>query len=85
MAALSTADRAALHAQVMRDLSSVSEALGALTKADLAAAINAADDWADANAASYNSAIPQPARNALTASQKARILSYVIRRRYEVS
>lgn len=81
MAVLSDADRAELWAQFMRDLSAVREAT-ALSKADLRAAINAADAWADSNAASYNTALPQPARNTLTAAQKARILSYVIARRW---
>ena len=55
-----------------------------ITKADLRAAINAADDWANSNAAAYNTALPQPARGALTAAQKARILSYVIFKRWQL-
>jgi hypothetical protein len=84
MAVLSTADRAALWADAMREMS----ALGAscsITKADLRAALDAADVWADSNAASYNAALPQPARTALSARQKARLLAYVIMRRYEVT
>jgi hypothetical protein len=69
----------------MRDVSAAREPLGALTKAELRAAVNAADAWADANAASFNAALPQPARSALTARQKARLLAVVLRRRYEVS
>lgn len=85
MAALTDAERHALWGRFMSDLSNEREALGALTKADLRAAVDAVDAWADANAGSFNSAIPQPARGVLTAKQKARLLLYVIRRRYEVA
>jgi hypothetical protein len=47
-----------------------------LTRAELRAAIDAADDWVVANAPSFNSA--------LTAPQKALLLSYVVRRRWLV-
>jgi hypothetical protein len=42
----------------------------AIDKADLQAAVNATDAWIDTNATTYNLAIPQPARNNLTAEQK---------------
>lgn len=48
-----------------------------LTKADLIAAVGGVDDYLEANAAAMNSAIPQPARGALTTSQKARLLAAV--------
>lgn len=56
-----------------------------LTKPDIRAAVVAVDAWADANAASFNAALPQPARGVLTVRQKARLLMAVIQRRYEVS
>lgn len=55
-----------------------------LTRTELRAAINAADDWVVANTVSFNAALPQPARTVLTAPQKALLLSYVIRRRWLV-
>lgn len=55
----------------------------AVTKADLKAALDAIDNWVDANAASFNTSIPQPARANLTAAQKARLLLYVVRKRFE--
>lgn len=85
MAVLSDSERAALNQAFQSGVSARAEAFGALTKADIRAAVNAADAWADANAVAYNQALPQPARSALTARQKAEILLYVIRRRYEVS
>lgn len=84
MAVLSETHRGALHAEYMRELSALAEATG-LSKAALRAALDAADEWAEANAPAFNQALPQPARGALTARQKARLLMFVIRRRFEVS
>ncbi len=84
MAVLSQSDRDLVYKDFVALLNTVNEGFG-IVKADLKAAIQAADVWVDSNAASYNSALPQPARNVLTAKQKARILMYVIKRRYEVS
>lgn len=81
MAALSENDRVLVWAQWMRE----NNILCTITKTELRAAINAIDDWADSNSAEFNSAIPQPARSALTAKQKAWLLANVIRRRFEIS
>jgi hypothetical protein len=48
-------------------------------------AVDAVDSWLDANAASLNVAIPVAARTTLTVKQKAQLLVYVIRRRFEVA
>jgi len=82
VAVLSDPSRAAVWAEMMSDADV--GALG-LTKADLRAAINAADDWADANAASFNTALPVAARTALSPRQKAMLLMFVIARRYKVA
>jgi hypothetical protein len=82
MALLPDADRADLAADIMRDLSDARQSLGTMTKAQLRAAIDAADAWADANAASYNTALPLPARTVLTSQQKARLLKLVITQRF---
>ena len=81
MAVLSEADRVEMTAQIMRTLSSEWESLG-LTKPQLKAAVDAADAWVDANAASYNTALPVAARNNLTPKQKARLLVFVIQQRF---
>jgi hypothetical protein len=54
------------------------------TKAQLQAAVDAIDDWLDANAAAMNSALTAAARNGLTTPQKAMLLMAVIARRYRV-
>lgn len=81
MAVLSDADRAACWADFMRTIPA-GTALGAITKADLRAALDAADQWASDNAASFNSALPLPARTVLTPAQKARLLAWVILKRH---
>lgn len=83
MAVLTTQQRAELHAAIMRALSDIREACPML-KADLLAAINAADDWANSNAASYNTALPLPFRTVATADQKSRLLEMVIIARRKV-
>lgn len=84
MAVLSDNDRAALRSAFTTALSTAFEPLGALTKAELRAALNAVDDWVDANQASFNAALPLPARTELTASQKARLLASVVQRRFDL-
>lgn len=80
MAVMSEQNRQACFADFMRtELSTYS---GSMTKAELRAAIDAADLWASDNAASYNSALPLPARTVLTSAQKARLLAAVILKRY---
>ncbi len=74
--ALDTTNRFQASAQLMRDLS-----FAGLLKADVRAALNAIDDWADANAASFNSALPQPFRGTASTAQKNLLLAYVCMRR----
>lgn len=81
MAALTAQARADATAELQR----TSDCPGGVTKADLRAAIDAADDWADANASAYNLALPVAARSALTARQKARLLAFVILKRWEAA
>ena len=82
MAVLSNGARAGVSQRYASDISAIHEGIGGLSKAELRAAINGIDDWVDANAAAFNTAIPQPARGALTASQKARLLTIVVERRH---
>jgi hypothetical protein len=81
MAALTNADRAAVAYQLQLDND---QPLG-VVKADLRAAVDAADAWADASLAAFNAALPQPARGALSPRQKAWLLSYVVARRFRAS
>lgn len=84
MAALSNEDRTALWASIMQELSRDRQPCS-ITKAELRAAVDAIDGWIDANTVAFNTAIPQPARGALTTKQKARLLSLIVQRRFEVT
>lgn len=76
MAVMDSTARAACWADFMRE-DGVS-----ITKDDLRAAVDALDDWFDANGATLNLVLPVEARNGLTTTQKARLLRAVIARRY---
>lgn len=82
--ALTSAQIADLRHDYCEELSRINEAMG-LGKADMLAAVQATDDWIEANQASYNAALPTKARNVLTATQKVRLFMAVARKRYEVS
>ena len=81
MATLTSDQRRALWAELMQELSRDGQTV-AITKGDLRAAVDALDTWLDTNASTINTAIPQPARGALTTAQKARMLMFVVRARY---
>jgi len=83
MAVLSAEARTAIWQEYGSEISVARESVGNINKHELKAAIDAIDNWVDANAAVFNAAIPQPARGALTSSQKARLLSMVVLRRYK--
>jgi len=81
MAELTTDQRRELWADLMREWSNDRESVG-ITKAELRAAVDALDAWVNSSAAAINTAIPQPARGALSSAQKARLLMFVVRARY---
>lgn len=78
MAIMSDAGRVEVHAQLNREIPGAI----AVNKAELRAAVNAADQWVSDNAASFNAALPAAARNGLTAAQKAWLLSGVLAHRF---
>jgi len=80
MAVLPNPDRVAVWAQWMQQ--NKEAVIGAMTKADLQAAVNALDDFLNTNATAINNAIPATARAALSTAQKAALLNYVIFRRW---
>lgn len=81
MASLSAGDRIAGNNTFMQERNAVRDSLE-LTKANLKAAYDAANTWADSVQAAYNSALPLPARTSLTTQQKAKLLIAVLERRY---
>lgn len=81
MAVLADNERADIWADIMRQLSSERQAC-AITKTDLRAAVDAIDNFLEANTTVINNAFPAAARTGLTAAQKARILAYVAIKRW---
>lgn len=79
--ALTTQQKLDIRGEWGSELSRRREPFG-LRKPDLDAAISAVDAWVEANAASYNAALPQPARGVLTAAQKAELLLLVVKKRF---
>ena len=81
MAVLSQQLRNECCQELMADLSANREVLD-LAKAEVQAAVNAADDYQNAHAAEMKAAIPQPARGNMTNAQLARMVNLVNRYRY---
>jgi hypothetical protein len=82
MAVLDATARARVAAQLMRDARELGVApWGNHTKQDLAAAVNATDQWIEDNTASWVSALPAAFRTNSNAQQKAVIFAYVLWRR----
>jgi len=79
---MTNGQRAEVFGGLMHEVSRLRLPIGAITKADLLAAVDAADQWASDNAASFNAALPLPARTVLTAPLKARLLAGVILARH---
>lgn len=83
MAVLSTTIRQQIWRGLMRYWSDLRESMG-VNKSEFQAAVNAADDWIDSNAASYNSALPPAFRTTATPGQKAFLLAVVCLARFDV-
>lgn len=83
MAVLTDADRKIIVEEVISK--NREGEIDSLNFEDLLAVVVAIDDWVIANAASFNTALPQPARGVLTARQKAWIFSLVLRRRFMIN
>lgn len=73
--ALSAADRQKVADQLMRDNQAP---LGAITKAEIRASVDATDTWIDANSASWIATLPAAAGAGLSANQKTWVFTYVL-------
>jgi hypothetical protein len=85
MAVLNDTIRAQCWRGLMRYWSAQFETITGITKIDLQAAVNAADDWANTNATSFNNALPTAFKNNATAAQKALLLAVVALARFNVT
>lgn len=84
MAVLSDTERADLTADLMRQLSHRGIPT-TLLKAQCRTLIDSTDDWSDANAVSFNTAIPAAVRQAASAQIKALAMMLVTARRWEIT
>ncbi len=81
MAALTDAERLEIAVRLARKIYGELTATANCGSDDLKAAADAADSWADANAASYNAALPLTFRTNATLQQKTALLMFVITKR----
>lgn len=81
MAVLTNAQRRAIWAEVMQELSTEGAPVS-LTKPELRLVINAIDGWLDDNAAGLNAAINAAGGSSLTVKQKVRLSAKVLLDRY---
>lgn len=77
MALLDAPTRALIGAAIQRVWSAARETCS-FTKPELLAAVDAADQWRDDNAAAFNTALPAAFRTKATPAQKALLLCYVV-------
>ena len=84
--ALTNEQRKEIWARFMSDLSAVPEMIGdgTINKHQLRDVVDAIDDWIDANAASFNNALPEPGKSQLSGKQKYRLFKMVLIYKYEV-
>ena len=83
MAEMNATDRQLCMDEYMRVISARTEAFG-IDKPALLAAVVALDTFLNDNAVAVNNSLPEPAKSTLSTSQKAEILSLVIKWRYIV-
>ena len=80
MAVMDATNRLRTWAQTMRDWPR-GTGWPNVTAPELRAAVDATDDWIEANQAGFNAALPQPFRGAATTAQKTFLFCYVAMRR----
>jgi len=83
MAVLSEQDRQEVRHSLGKHFSRLRKGIP-LDKDEWKEVVDAADQWIEDNAASYNLAIPLPARTELDSADKALIFFFVANKRYEV-
>lgn len=84
MALLTNTQRREIWMEYQEEISRLLETIN-ISKSELKAAVDAIDQWIEDNSASFNQAIPLPARTELTARQKIRIFAAILKKRFEVS
>lgn len=80
MAVMTDTDRDKVSAKFNRELFENT----ALLKSQIKVLVNAADDFLDTSAATYNSSIPQPVRTLATTTEKVKALVLVLNERFNL-
>ena len=83
--ALTPAERQEVLAEIMREYSHRRDQAPVSSKVEFLAALDAVDDWIDANMASFNAALPLPYQTQATARDKAWLFIRVAEKRFNVS
>lgn len=81
MAVLPDADRQEVARTWVRKIFVELAGTANMSHADIKAAVDATDQWADDNATAFNAALPLPFRSTATTAQKTLLLAYVILKR----
>jgi hypothetical protein len=81
MAVMTDADRQIAAREFIRKTFEQLSQTATMDTAAIKAALDATDDWVDANAASYNAALPLPFRTTATAAQKNLMVAYCTMKR----
>lgn len=80
-----TAQKLAISGAFAREVFGRQKKTATVHSGDLSAAAEAAYNWAEANLAAYNSALPEPFKSAVTTRQKAELLIASVRELAKVS
>jgi hypothetical protein len=59
--------------------------IGGIGRDGILAAFTATDQWVDDNQASFNAALPEPAKSLMSSRQKVRMFMWVVKKRWEVT
>lgn len=78
MAVLNDASRQDAARRLIRNMFVEANATANMDYATIKAAVDAADDWREANAAAFNTALPAAFRNTASVQQKSLLLCYVV-------
>lgn len=80
--ALTNEQRKDVWAGFMKAASQDRDNLGAVSKGDLRDAVDNLDDWLEANQAEINQVLPPSVRQSFSTGLKARLLMFVVEKRY---
>lgn len=81
MAAMSNADRITAARNWVQRIFVEAGQTANMDGPAIKAAVDAVDDWVDANQTSFNTALPEPFKSTANLAQKSLLLAYVVMRR----